>query len=82
MARPYFPDHDDEEFQDNESFQEHLRNEHSDLSEAERKAVATLSATTVTRANLTCPLCGYDSAAEQDSQPEAASSTLRKSDTD
>ncbi|KAF5246035.1 hypothetical protein FAUST_1446 [Fusarium austroamericanum] len=75
-------DHDDEEFQDHESFQEHLCNKHSDLSEAERKAVATLSVASVTRAKHTCPLCGYDSTAEQDSRSEATSSTPQQSDMD
>ncbi|KAH7254601.1 hypothetical protein B0J15DRAFT_558854 [Fusarium solani] len=68
-------DHDDEEFRDHESFQAHLRQEHADMSEADRKAVTTLCETPVTRPKHACPLCGYDLALQQENHPEPASNT-------
>ncbi|KAM0429962.1 hypothetical protein ACHAPT_005966 [Fusarium lateritium] len=65
-------DHDDQEFQDHGRFQEHLRNDHPDFTEGERKAVTILSVTTITRPKHICPRCGYDSAADKDGRPESA----------
>ncbi|RSL50314.1 hypothetical protein CEP54_011990 [Fusarium duplospermum] len=75
-------EHDDEEFRDDESLQEHLRKQHSDLNEAERKAVATSGTRVEARAKHICPLCGYNSTSEQDSSSEPTSSIPQKSEMD
>ncbi|RSM15113.1 hypothetical protein CDV31_005194 [Fusarium ambrosium] len=75
-------EHDDEEFGDIESFQEHLHKQHSDLNEAERKAFTTAMERVEARAKHICPLCGYNSTSEQDSPSESTSSVPQKSEMD
>lgn len=75
-------DHDDEVFRDHDSFQAHLRQEHADMNESDRKAVSTLCETAVTRPKHTCPLCGYDLSLQQENHPEPASNTPQEKDMD